>query len=200
MELSELLRTRRMTRSFTTEPVDPAVVDRVLDLGRRVPSAGNTQGFDFLVLDTPDATARYWDATFPASRREGFRWPSLFEAPVLVVVWADPGAYVRRYAEPDKARTGLGAGADRWATPYWTVDASFAALAVQLAAQDAGLGVLFFGMFDHAEAVADEFGVPADREPIGTIALGWPADGGEPGRSQGRSRRSAASLVHRGVW
>ncbi len=201
MEFAELVRRRRMTRAFSADAVDDAVLRRVLDAARRVPSAGNTQGFDFVVLVGADETSRYWDVTLPVEKRDGFRWTNLLTAPVIVTVWADPSAYVSRYGEPDKARTGLGDSTDRWATPYWTVDASFAAMAMQYAAIDEGLGVLFFGMFDHAAAVAAELGVPADREAIGTLAIGWPVDDGEePGRSQDRTRRDLDDVVHRGGW
>ena len=188
-----------MTRNFADRPVDPALVDHVVDSARRVPSAGHTQGFDFVVLEG-EQTSAYWDVTLPAERREGFRWTGLLAAPVIVTVWADPGAYVERYGQHDKERTGLGGGVDRWATPYWTVDASFAAMALQYAAIDAGLGVLFFGMFDHAAAVAEALGVPSDRQPIGTIAMGWPADTDEAGRSASRPRRALDDVVHRGRW
>jgi len=42
-----------MVRAFTDEPVDPAMVDRLGDLARRAPSAGNSQGLDLVVLEGP---------------------------------------------------------------------------------------------------------------------------------------------------
>lgn len=190
-----------MTRAFLPDPLEPGLLDSILDSARRVPSAGNSQGFDFLVLDTPRSTERYWSTTFSPESRERFRWQKLFDAPVLVIVYADADAYVSRYGEADKERTGLGAGREAWATPYWLVDASMAALAIQLAAIDNGLGVLFFGLFDHAEAVAAEFGVPSEMEPVGTIAIGNPAPGADDGgRSARRPRRDLDEIVHRGGW
>ena len=44
-----------MVRAYTSEPVPTEVVDRLLDLARRAPPAGNTQAVRFLVLDTPEA-------------------------------------------------------------------------------------------------------------------------------------------------
>ena len=203
MDFADLVVRRRMTRAFLAEPVKPALLDLVLDRARRVPSAGNSQGFDFVVLEGTE-TARYWDVTLPLERREGFRWQSLLLAPVVITVWADPNRYLERYAEGDKDRTGLGRSTEAWVTPYWLVDASFAAMALQYAAIDAGLGVLFFGMFEHAPAVGRALGVPADREPVGTVALGWPApaDGalGDEGRSSTRERRPLRDVVHRGCW
>ena len=172
MSFGDLIRSRRMTRDFSPEPLAPGLIDELLDNARRVPSAGNTQGFEFLVLATPDHVSRYWDPPLPEPRRRSFGFPGLLRAPVLVVVYADPLAYVDRYSEPDKATTGLGEGVAAWTTPYWLVDASFAALALQLAAIDVGLGVLFFGLFDRATAVAERFGVPEHMEAVGTVAIG----------------------------
>jgi nitroreductase len=199
MDLADALRRRRMVRTFTGEPVARDVLDRILAAGRRAPSAGNTQGTELLVLEGAVETARYWDATLPAERRSTFRWPGLLLAPVLVIPCVEADAYVERYGEPDKARTGLGAGADRWAVPYWHVDGGMAAMAMLLATVDAGLGALFFGIFDHEASVRATFGIPAAFQPIGTMAIGHPAPD-EPGRSVSRGRRPADDVIHRGSW
>src|SRR5690349_7185854 len=106
MEFSDLLRARRMVRAFEDRPIEPDVLRRVLDAARRGPSAGNTQGWDFVVLEGPD-TARFWDVTLPLARRAAFRWQQLLVAPAIVLPLADQRAYLERYAEPDKAATGL---------------------------------------------------------------------------------------------
>ncbi len=199
MDFRGLIRSRRMTRDFRPDAIPSELLDDLLDSARRVPSAGNSQGFDFLVLDTPAAVAGYWEATLSNAARARFAFPGLLRAPVLVVVYADSRAYVERYAESDKAATGLGSGTAAWSTPYWLVDASFAALALQLAAIDAGLGVLFFGLFEHAAAVGERFGVPESMDPVGTVAIGYRA-GEVQGRSRRRARRPLAEVVHRGRW
>ena len=43
------------------------------------------------------------------------------------------------------------------------------------------------------------FGVPADHEPIGVLAIGHPAPGGSTG-SAWRGRRSLDQVAHRGHW
>lgn len=202
-EFAEVVRGRRMTRSFSPEPIDADLLDRLVDLASRAPSAGKTQGWHLLVLDGDD-TRRYWDVTFPAERRDGFAFPRLFDAPVIALPLADPDAYVERYAEPDKARTGLGSGPEAWAAPYWTIDGSMAVMTLLLAAEDVGLGALFFGLFEHEPAVRAEFGIPDRLQVLGALALGWPhQDVGEParaGRSAGRPRRSPAQIIRRGRW
>ena len=203
-----------MTRSFSTEPVDPAAIDLLVDLASRSPSAGKTQGWHLIVLEGSD-TARYWDITLPASgpdeKRSGFRWQRLLDAPVLMVALADPDAYVDRYAEPDKAHTGLGESADAWPAPYWTIDTSMAVMTLLHAAEDAGLGALFFGVFQREADVRAELRVPDRLQIIGAIAMGHPASvteldaagtrsSGGAGRSSTRSRRHPDEIVHRGGW
>jgi nitroreductase len=199
MELSEVVRRRRMTRAFTDAPVASDVLDRLLDAGRRAPTAGFSQGVEVLVLEGPTQTERFWSCTFDAATRETFRWQGLFRAPVLVVPFASAEAYLRRYAESDKATTGLGEGVERWPVPFWLTDAAMAAENILLAAVDERLGALFFGIFSGEEALRAEFGVPEAYRPIGAIALGHPAPD-EPGRSAGRPRKALAEFVHRGSW
>ena len=160
---------------------------------------GGTQPLRFVVLEGAD-TARLWDVALPPARRAGFRWQGLLEAPVVVIPVVDPAAYSARYAEGDKVATGLGEGVDAWSVPYWWVDGGMAVHGLLLAAVDAGLGALFFGLFAHERAVLDALGVPAGHRALGAVALGWPADDDEPGRSAGRRRPPLDSVVHREAW
>ncbi len=202
-----------MCRSFSAEPVADAVVDELLRLAQRAPSAGNTQGWQFLVLDTPASVRAYWAVTLAEARRERFPWPGLLRAPVLVVPYADPSAYVQRYGEADKqarpaasaaARAALASGQDGWQVPYWLVDTSMAAMTLLLAAVDRGLGACFFGQFEHEAAVRLAFGVPDGVQAVGTIAIGVPEaaeEGGSRSRSvRQRSRPSIESIIHRTRW
>jgi len=181
-----------MVRSFEDRPLDPPVVDAILDAGRRGPSAGYTQAVDLLVLEGPEETGRYWDAALPEASRQSFPWPGLLRAPLLVVVLSSAEAYVRRYAQPDK-------GARAFDVPWWHVDAAFAALLVQLAAVDAGLGALFFAAH-HVPALRETFGIPVGWFPVGTVAAGHPAPDRPSSSVASRRRRPAAEAIHRGQW
>jgi nitroreductase len=188
-----------MVRAFASRPVPSELVDELVDLARRAPSAGNTQPRAFVVLEGAEQTARLWDVTLPVERRAGFRWQGLLQAPVVILPLVAPGAYLDRYRQPDKTATGLGASADAWPVPYWWVDGGMAVEALLLGAVDAGLGALFFGLFEDERAVLAALRVPDEWRALGAVALGWPAPD-EPGRSADRSRPSLAQVVHRGGW
>jgi len=188
-----------MTRAFLPNAIEAETVDALLDRARRAPSAGNTASVEFLVLDTASSVAAYWATTLDDGRREVFPWPQLLDAPVLVIPWVSPDAYVDRYGEPDKAHTGLGHSTDDWQVPYWFVDGGAAVMSLLLGAEAEGLGALLFGLFEHEGAVRERFAVPADRRAVGAVALGHRAPG-RPSASSGRPRPPLDSVVHRGIW
>jgi nitroreductase len=192
MEFDALLRKRRMVRCFEDRPVAAAVVEGIIAAGLRGPSAGFTQGVDLVVLDGAEQTARYWDAALPAPDRPAFAWPGLLLAPLLVVVVSSEEAYRSRYAEPDKGRA-------RIEVPWWHVDAAFAALLLQLAAVDAGLGSLFFQTHG-VPALRRSLGIPATYTPVGTVAIGHPAPDRPSSSARTRPRRRSDDAVHRGGW
>lgn len=202
MSVAEALGRRRSCRSFEKRPLRSGLIEELIDKARRTPTAGNSQGVEFLILDRPAYVADYWRVTLSDEEaRRSFAFPALLQAPTLVVPYGLPDRYLGRYLEPDKAHTGLGHGVDRWSIPYWLVDAAFAAMALQLLAVDLGLGTCFFGLFDHEESVRECFGVPEGARAVGTIAIGYPDISGERlGRSSQRERRPLAEVVHRGSW
>jgi nitroreductase len=57
-EFQDLVRGRRMVRSFTDEPVAPEVVRGIMDTARRGPSAGYSQGVEFVVAPIPPRERR----------------------------------------------------------------------------------------------------------------------------------------------
>jgi nitroreductase len=198
MEFQDVVRRRRMVRSYEDRPLPPGALDRMLENAVRAPSAGFTQGWDFLVLEGREETARFWDATLGGRARDAFAWPGLLQAPAIVVALSHERAYADRYAEPDMGWTDRDESG--WPVPYWHVDAGFAALLMMLTAVDAGLGALFFGIFPrHLEPFREACGVPERYTPVGAVAVGYPEpDRGS--RSLQRGRRPLHEVVHRGRW
>jgi len=186
-----------MVRAFDPGPLEPGVLDDLLDWARRAPSAGNTAATRFVVLEGPEAVARYWDVTLPAGpRRHGFRWQGLLAAPALVMVATEPERYLSRYSESDKAATGRGGSAERWPVPFWWVDAGAVIQNLLLLVVEAGLGACLFGLFDNEDAVRAELGLPEGLRLVATVAVGRPRPD-ERGRSAGRPRPPLDEVVIR---
>ncbi len=197
-----MVRRRRMVRRYEDRPVDRRIVDRALDHAVRAPSAGFSQGWAFLVLDTPAEVARFWTATTdPSALARPDRWlAGMRTAPVVIVPCSSRAAYLARYAEPDKGWTDQDEA--RWPMPFWHMDAAMASLLVLLTAVDEGLGGCFFGIPPaHDASLREAFGIPADFDPIGAVTMGYPAATGEATGSPGRRpRRPTTEVVHRGHW
>ena len=203
MELGDAIRRRRMCRDFTDEQIAPEVLDRMLDLARRVPSAGYSQGFSFFVLEGAD-TSRFWNRTMPVEEQTRFIWPGLLRAPVLVLPLAHSDTYINRYSEPDKIKAGLGTSAESWPIPYWYTDCAMAVQNLLLACTAEGLGALYFGIFRNEPELLRDLGIPVGHRPIGAVALGWPTASAGASRVEGsaatRARRPIGEVVHRGRW
>ncbi len=197
MEFTEAVRRRRMARDFDPErPVPEQVLARAFDHATRAPSAGFSQGWDFVLLTDPGDRTRFW-ATTTDPAAEPDRWlRGVRRAPCLIICCSDPDAYLDRYAEPDKGWVDRSSA--RWPIPYWDTDTAMAALLILLTATDAGLGGLFFGVpAERHDAVRAAFGIPARHRLVGMIALGHPV-AGPPGRGARRGRRRPDEVVHRG--
>ena len=184
-----------MTRRFESTPLDMGQVDELVDLARRAPSAGYSQGVHFLALSGP-SVQRFWQVT------GGEDWfdDSVTVAPIVVLPLADPTAYTSRYAEGDKAGHGLESAAN-WEVPFWLTDAAMAAQNLLLLAEERGLGALYFGIFRNARLALDEFGVPPHVLQVGAVALGLRSAGDVPsGSATTRPRRARIDVVHQQRW
>ena len=196
MEFINVVRKRRMVRHFTTEPVAAEVLDRMLDLARRGPSAGYSQGQHFVVVTQPDlkqsiallcGEERYVEAGFH---------PFISGAPVLVIPCTNEAAYHRRYQEPDKV------GADGkeidWPVPYWYMDMGCSVMILLLAAVDQGLAAGFAGVPD-LDALRTLLGIPSEVTPMGVIPIGHRAPD-KRSSSIKRGRRPKEEIIHRERW
>ncbi|MGL4744196.1 MAG: nitroreductase family protein [Dermatophilaceae bacterium] len=196
MELREAVLGRRMVRRF--DPAVPVSVDVVRDLvalAVRAPSAGFTQGWDFVVLLDSGDRARFWETASDPGPSDAWR-RGVSAAPALVLCLSDPERYLDRYREPDKGWADR--SVERWPVPYWDTDVAMAAMVLLLGAQDRGLGALFFGVpADRHGPVREAFGIPTDRRIVGVVALG--AESRRVSGSVGtRPRRPLGEVMHLG--
>jgi len=194
-----VVRRRRMVRDYDPDrPVSPEVRERLLAHAVRAPSAGFSQGWAFLVLESAQERDRFWAATTDAGAPDGWL-TRMRRAPLLIVPLSHKAAYLDRYAEPDKGWTDRDEA--RWPVPYWDVDTGMASLLMLLTAVDEGLAACFFGVPpEKVTAFREAFGVPPSHRPIGCVSVGYAGAEDKRSPSLGRGRRSVADVVHRGRW
>jgi nitroreductase len=196
MEFRDLVLKRRMVRNFADKPVEPAIIDRIVQLIRHAPSAGFTQGQSFILVTTPE-TKRAIAATCEEDEyvQRGFA-PFVSTAPVLLIPCTSEAAYHRRYQEADKVNPD---GTEiEWPVPYWFMDVGCAVMLALLAAVDEGLVSAFVGSKD-LRTLRTLLDIPDEVTPVGVIALGYRAPD-LPSPSLKRGRKADEEYIHRERW
>lgn len=175
-QLEQLFRWRRDVRRFRTEPIDPQMLDRLLELALLAPSVGNSQPWRFVKVDDPDRRAGV-RANFEACNRDALleyegeraavyarlKLAGLDRAPVHLAVFVD-GA------------TPLGAGLGRRTMPETLAYSVVGAVhALWLAARAHGLGLGWVSILD-PQAVHALLAVPEPWSLVAYLCLGWPEE------------------------
>jgi len=171
VETWDALRARRNVRQFTQQPVPDEALERILEAGRRAPSAGNWQPWDFvLVTDRAQLVelAKVWQgATHVAGA-----------AAAIAIVALQP--------QEDRQSALL------------QYDLGQATYAMTVAAADLGVGTGHAAAADQDQARA-VLGFPEGRFLAYLLAVGYPAD--KPlAVIQRLNRRPFDEVVHRGRW
>ncbi|HYM68390.1 MAG TPA: nitroreductase family protein [bacterium] len=171
MELRDVLRKRRMIRTFDPRPVPDDVLQNLLRVAQRAPSAGHTQPLEIVVVRDPEIRKGLAAASWSRGARPD-------AGRVTVVFCGDLMREAERYGA-------------RGAHKYLYVDVAYAALLFMLAATDQGLATAFIGDF-HEEHVQAVLGLPPRIVPVGMVIAGY---GDEPAPSR-RAWRPFEEVVH----
>lgn len=184
-----------MVRRYLPNPVPAEVLERMVDVARRGPSAGFSQGQSFVLVTDPAVRLRIAElAGEDRYLAKGFD-PWISQAPAHVVICTSERDYRDRYREPDKL------GPDRevtWPVPFWYLDAGCSLMLLLLAAVDEGLAAGFLGLTSYG-GLRELLGIPEDVQPIGLVTIGAAAPDRRSG-SLDRGRRPAAEMVHHDRW
>jgi nitroreductase len=155
MDFWQVLKERYSVRSFDpTEDVSPEVVERLLQAAIQAPSAGNRQPWHFYVV----RNAGVQQGLAAAAYGQEF----VTQAPVVIVVCADPERSAERYRH-------------RGRDLYCLQDTAAAAEHILLAAVASGLGGCWIGAFDERRT-AGVLGLPHQHRPIAILPIGKPAE------------------------
>ncbi len=170
MEFRELLKRRRMVRSYLDEPVPRETIERIIGTVRRAPSAGFSQGQRLVIVTDPSARTELARLAGEDEFVALGHAPWISVAPVHVFVGVREESYHERYRQADKLRDGEEIG---WPAPYWYVDAGALFMLVQLAALDEGLVAGVYGVLpEQVPAVKELLGVPADVHFVCVLTIG----------------------------
>ena len=171
METWDAIRSRRNVRSYAEEAIAPRDLDQILEAGRRTPSAGNQQSWDFVVCTDREQLAQ------------------------LAKVWRSAGHVARSAATIALIAPNAQDARSRDLVQY---DLGQATMSIMLAAADLDIGSAHSAVSDQ-ELARRLLGFPEDRFCAWLITLGVPAD--RPLRPIARpNRRPFEDVVHRGHW
>jgi nitroreductase len=157
MDLSDILKRRRMVRHYTGESVPRETLERIVATVQRAPSAGFSQGQRLLVVDDAGLLA---DLAALAGSDYPHLEPWFPSAPAHVLVLTREADYHERYRRDDKLLEGEEV---EWPVPFWYVDAGATLMLVLLTAIDEGLS-------------AGVYGVPVEQDPAWRVLLNIPDD------------------------
>lgn len=182
MELHNFLRSRRSTRRFTGEEIDPKVIDRILETTSCAPSAHNSQPWRFAVLKTEltkKKIAENMAEVFESDlSQEGLSADEIHKritrskeritnSPVVVVLCMDE-TDLDKYPDNRRQATESIMGIQSTA---------MAGLQLLLAAHAEGLGAVWTcGPLFAPEAVRTTLALPESWQPLGMILIGHPAE------------------------
>ncbi len=199
MEFADVVRKRKMVRNYDPDrPVPPELVEKILKHATHAPSAGFSQGWGFLVLQSQQERDRFWEATTPDEPTLGKWLENMRTAPLIIVALSNKSVYLSRYAEQDKGWTDR--DENRWPVPYWDIDTGMASLLMLLTVVDEGLGACFFGIQPaQTAAFKAAFGVPEEFTPVGVVSVGYRRSD-DLRTSVKRGRRPLDEVVHFGHW
>ncbi len=171
METWDAYRSRRNVRAFTEQRIDAELLHRIVDAGRRAPSAFNSQPWDFVLVTEPARLSEL------ATVWQGAGHIAHSAATIVVLAPHEPDADRARWAEFDRGQ---------------------AMMAMAVVAADLGIGS-GHALIDDQERLRRVIGSPATHRGAYLLAFGYPAD--RPLAPIERlNRRPFDEVVHREQW
>ncbi|MCW4025056.1 MAG: nitroreductase family protein [Candidatus Bathyarchaeota archaeon] len=169
MDLSEAISKRRSIRNFKDQPLPAGTVEKLIDAARKVPSAGNLQPWEFVVV----SKAEHKKMLFYAARAQ----TQMTQASVVIVVC------VNQHVAQQYGSRGINL--------YCIQDASAAVENLMLTAVSLGLGACWIGAFQEDE-VAKIVKAPEGLRPVAMVTVGFPNE-----MPPERPKRALSEVMHK---
>jgi len=164
MDAFDAIATRRSVRKYKTTPVPRELIEKVIDAGRRAPTAMNVQPWEFVVVT---------DQAMRESFAEICDYGKFFSnAPVCIAVLCKE-------------------------TKYYLEDGCAAIENMLIAAAALELGTCWVAgdKKSYADTIARKLNAPAKHKLVALVALGYPADSGNP-----TDKRPLNQVMHIEKW
>jgi nitroreductase len=171
METWDAITARRATKEYANTPLAESDLERILEAGRRAPSSGNNQRWDFILIRDREQLER------------------------ISHVWSG-AAHIANAA----AAVGLVApfDDDLRLTASINYDLGQAAMSMMIAASDLGIGSRTASVRDY-ELASEVLGLPNERRLTWLLGLGHPGD--RPLKPiKNPARRPLDEVVHHDRW
>ena len=153
MDFLELATSRYSVRDFSSRPIEPEKIEKILQAAKVAPTAVNYQPQMLYIVKSQDAVAKL------SSIRP------IFGAPMAIIVCFDDTLSWKN------SRDG---GHDSG-----EVDASIVCTHMMLQAWELGIGSCWIGAFSSA-AISEAFGIPGNEHPVAILQLGYPSKDCKP--------------------
>ena len=153
----------RSVRSYKPDPVDEALLQRILEAGTRASNTGNMQIYSIIVTTDPQIREQLSPCHFGQ--------PMVTQAPIVLTFCVD----VRRVSLWCRQR-----GADPQYDNFvgfvnGAIDAILASQNVCLEAEAEGLGICYLGTTTYnADRIAEVLALPEGVIPVTTVTMGYP--------------------------
>jgi nitroreductase len=157
MDFKNLIKIRQSDRAYYDKAVEKEKIGTVLEAGRLSPSANNSQGWTFVVVDDMELKNRVAACMY----RMGGAF--VRQAPVIIAVVAEKPLFISRLGSAMKK------------IDFASLDMGIAAAHICLQAADIGLGSCMLESFDEKK-VKTLLAIPDSRRVALLIALGYSAD------------------------
>lgn len=204
MPLVEAMTTQRSIRRIHPDPVDPAVVRRLLELALEAPTGSNGQNWEFIVVTDRAVKAKFArqnrrilriygglgrrfrsdDQTLRILKSVDWQADHFTEIPVLVV------ACLKNGARPPLLPVPALADSSHYGSIYPSVQN------LLLGARAIGLGASLITLPLWSGIASRRFlGLPPNVDPACIVCLGWPI-----GKYGPKHRRPVDDVLHRNRW
>jgi nitroreductase len=165
-DIMEIIFARRSVRQYADRPLEPELIQCLLEAAMAAPTACNAQPWEFVVATEPEIMEKL----------RGRMQFARYNAPCAITVCAN-----------------IEIANNSCAKHFWIQDCSAAIENILIAAAGLGLGAVWIGVYPHTSnvsAVQEMLNIPAHVTPLGIVYVGHPAEGAVPHpRTQYNERR-----------